>query len=79
MVKLKGEKMNSAESQAYKELRKEIVCNELNDLSMTLFGIGLENEKTNKQFAFGVYRAMGEVEKRLDKLKGKTNDKCRKI
>ena len=62
--------MNDVESQAYKELRKKIVYNELNDLSMTLFGIALEKEKTNKQFAYGVYRAMAEVEKRLDELKG---------
>ena len=62
--------MDSAESKVYKELRKEIVYNELNDLSSKLFGIALENEKTNKQFACGVYRAMGEVEKRLDELKG---------
>ena len=63
--------MNSAELEAYKELRKKIVYNELHDLSMKLFEIGLEKEKTDKQFAFGVYRAMGEVEKRLDELKGK--------
>lgn len=62
--------MDSAELQAYKELRKKIVYNELNDLSMKLFGIALEKEKTNKQFAYGVYRAMAEVEKRLEELKG---------
>lgn len=62
--------MDRAELQAYKELRKKIVYNELNDLSMKLFEIGLEKEKTDKQFAFGIYRAMGEVEKRLDELKG---------
>lgn len=59
---------NLSEVKAYDKLRNEIAYNELSHLKSKLMEIAFENEKTNKQYAFGVWRAIGEIDKIIEMM-----------
>ena len=68
-----------SENQAYHNLRNVILYDELRTLKNKLMGIAFEKEKTDKQYSFGVWKAIAEIDERIEKIESELKEEHQKI